>query len=112
MTLRIGYITRTYLQQGSQALTAISNKRAVKFYAMKEALLTVVSIIVAGSAVVSKKTAKFIIKLIQRDCSQQVQAEKLWLNDATGARDYTNRAKSYKVNGDEYMAAAKWCSKW
>lgn len=74
MTLRIGYITRTYLQQGSQALTGISNKRAVKFQAMKEALLTVPSIILAGSAVVGKKTAKFIIKLIQRDYSLQGQA--------------------------------------
>jgi len=67
MTLRIGYITRTYLQQGSQALTGISNKRAVKFQAMKEALLTVPSVIIAGSAVVGKKTAKFIIKLIGRN---------------------------------------------
>lgn len=67
MTLRIGYITRTYLQQGSQALTGISNKRAVKFQAMKDALLTIPSIIVAGSAVVGKKTAKFIIKLIGRN---------------------------------------------
>lgn len=67
MTLRIGYITRTYLQQGSQALTGISNKRAVKWQAMKEALLTVPSIIVSGSAVVGKKTAKFIIKLIGRN---------------------------------------------
>lgn len=74
MTLRIGYITRTYLQQGSQALTGISNKRAVKFQAMKDALLTIPSIIVAGSAVVGKKTAKFIIKLIQRDYSLQGQA--------------------------------------
>lgn len=67
MTLRIGYITRTYLQQGSQALTGISNKRAVKFQAMKEALMTIPSIIVSGSAVVGKKTAKFIIKLIGRN---------------------------------------------
>ena len=67
MTLRIGYITRTYLQQGSKALTGISNKRAVKFQAMKEALMTIPSIIVSGSAVVGKKTAKFIIKLIGRN---------------------------------------------
>lgn len=67
MTLRIGYITRTYLQQGSQALTGISNKRAVKWQAMKEALLTVPSILVSGSAVVGKKTAKFILKLIDRN---------------------------------------------
>ena len=75
MTLRIGYITRTYLQQGSQALTGISNKRAVKFQAMKDALLTIPSIIVAGSAVVGKKTAKFIIKLIGRNYEKREAVE-------------------------------------
>ena len=75
MTLRIGYITRTYLQQGHQALTGISNKRAVKWQAMKEALLTIPSIIVSGSAVVGKKTAKFIIKLIQRNYAKEEAME-------------------------------------
>lgn len=66
MTLRIGYITRTYLQQGEQALTGIRNKRAVKLQAMKDALVTVPAIVASGSAVVGKKTSNLIIKLISR----------------------------------------------
>ena len=71
MTLRIGYITRTYLQQGEQALTGIKNKRAAKWQAMKDALVTVPVIIASGSAVVGKKTSNLIIKLISRSSSAQ-----------------------------------------
>lgn len=66
MTLRIGYITRTYLQEGEHALTGIKNKRAVKLQAMKDALVTIPAIIASGSAVVGKKTSNLIIKLISR----------------------------------------------
>ena len=66
MTLRIGYITRTYLQEGEQALTGIKNKRAVKLQAMKDALVTIPAIVASGSAVVGKKTSNLIIKLIGR----------------------------------------------
>ena len=67
MTLRIGYITRTYLQQGEQALTGIRNKRAVKLQAMKESLVAIPAVVASGSAVVGKKTSNFIIKLIGRN---------------------------------------------
>ena len=70
MTLRIGYITRTYLQQGEQALTGIRNKRAVKLQAMKDSLVAIPSVVASGSAVVGKKTSNFIIKLIGRDYSK------------------------------------------
>ncbi len=66
MTLRIGYITRTYLQKGEQALTGIKNKRAVKWQAMKESLATVPAIVASGSHVVGKKTTNIIIKLINQ----------------------------------------------
>jgi hypothetical protein len=69
MTLRIGYITRTYLQQGEQALTGIKNKRAVKLQAMKESLVTIPAIVASGSTVVGKKTTNLIIKLIGRSYS-------------------------------------------
>ncbi len=70
MTLRIGYITRTYLQQGEQALTGIRNKRAVKLQAMNESLVTIPAVVASGSAVVGKKTSNFIIKLIGRNYSK------------------------------------------
>ncbi len=67
MTLRIGYITRTYLKEGEQALTGIKNKRAVKLQAMKDSLVTIPAVVASGSAVVGKKTSNFIIKLIGRN---------------------------------------------
>lgn len=70
MTLRIGYITRTYLQQGEQALTGIRNKRAVKMQAMKDSLVAIPAVVASGSAVVGKKTTNFIIKLIGRNYSK------------------------------------------
>lgn len=70
MTLRIGYITRTYLQQGEQALTGIKNKRAVKLQAMKDSLITIPAIVASGSVVIGKKTTNFILKLIGRNYSK------------------------------------------
>ena len=70
MTLRIGYITRTYLQQGAQALSGIKNKRAVKWQAMKDALVTIPAIVASGSSVVGKRTSNFIIKLVNRKYSE------------------------------------------
>ena len=66
MTLRIGYITRTYLQQGEEALTGIQRKRAVKLQAMKDALLTIPAVIASGSVIVGKKTTSLILKIINR----------------------------------------------
>ena len=74
MTLRIGYITRTYLQQGEQALTGIRNKRAVKWEAMKESLATVPAIVAAGSSVVGKKTSNLIIRLINSKAQKEAAA--------------------------------------
>lgn len=67
MTLRIGYITRTYLQQGEQALTGIRNKRAVKLQAMKDSLVAIPAVVASGSTVVGKRTSNFILKLIRRN---------------------------------------------
>jgi hypothetical protein len=74
MTLRIGYITRTYLQQGEQALTGIKNKRAVKWQAMKDALVTIPVIVASGSNVVGKKTSNLIIKLIKSKKMEEQKA--------------------------------------
>lgn len=67
MTLRIGYITRTYLQQGEHALTGIRNKRAVKLQAMKDSLVAIPAVVASGSTVVGKRTSNFILKLIGRN---------------------------------------------
>ena len=69
MTLRIGYITRAYLQKGAQALSGVHNKRAIKRQAMIDAFVTIPSVIVAGSGVIGKRTSHLLIKLIKVDNS-------------------------------------------
>ena len=65
MTLRIGYITRTYLQEGASALKGIQNKRTVKRQAMIDAMTNVPAVIVAGSGVVGARTSKLLVRLVQ-----------------------------------------------
>lgn len=67
MTLRIGYITRAYLQQGSKALSGIQNKRIVKRQAMKDAFVAIPAVIAAGSSVIGKRTSHLLIKFVQKE---------------------------------------------
>lgn len=67
ITLRIGYITKSYLQQGSAALSGIKNKRLVKRQAMVDAIAGVPAVIAAGSGIIGKRTAQFMIRLIKRE---------------------------------------------
>lgn len=70
MTLRIGYITRAYLQKGAQALDGVQNKRAIKRQAMADAFLNIPPVIAAGSGVIGKRTSQFLIRLIRKDDSK------------------------------------------
>ena len=54
MTLRIGYVTRAYLTEGSQALAGVNNKRRVKRQAMKDALMAMPAVIAHGGVAVGK----------------------------------------------------------
>ena len=67
MTLRIGYVTRAYLQQGSKALKGVHNKRAVKRQAMLDAVTNVPAVIASGSGVIGKRTSNLIIHLVKKD---------------------------------------------
>ena len=67
MTLRIGYVTRAYLQRGAKGLSGVKNKRAVKIQAMKDALVDMPAIVASGSGIVGKKTTNFILKLMKRE---------------------------------------------
>ena len=66
MTLRIGYVTRTYLQQGPKAMNTVQSKRKVKLQAMKEAVVAVPSIVVSGSDIVGKKASRLILNVLKR----------------------------------------------
>lgn len=69
MTLRIGYITRTYLQQGQKALQGFHNKRVVKRQAMKDAIVAMPSVVMEGSSVIGIRTSNLILKLLKKDYS-------------------------------------------
>lgn len=56
MTLRIGYVTKAYLTEGSAALNGINNKRKVKWQARKSAVTALPSVVIKGGSVLSKKT--------------------------------------------------------
>ncbi len=75
MTLRIGYIMRTYLQKGPKALSGFKNKRSVKLQAMKDALKNIPSVIVSGSSIVGKRTSKLLLLLVER---KDVSLESRW----------------------------------
>ena len=67
MTLRIGYVTRAYLRQGSKALKGVHNKRAVKRQAMIDAITNVPAVIASGSGVIGKRTSNLIIHLVKKE---------------------------------------------
>ena len=75
MTLRIGFIMRTYLQKGPNALSGFKNKRSVKFQAMKDALINIPAVIASGSSIVGKRTSKLLVKLVER---KEVNLESKW----------------------------------
>lgn len=65
LTLRIGYITRTYLMQGASVLDGMKKKREIKRQAMKEAMVNIPFIIAAGSGVIGKRTSQFLLQLLR-----------------------------------------------
>lgn len=73
MTLRIGYVTRAYLQQGSNALSGFGNKRTVKKQAMKDAVVAVPAIIASSTGLIGKKAAKLILNIIKRGNKSDVR---------------------------------------
>lgn len=73
MTLRIGYVTRAYLQQGSNALSGFENKRTVKKQAMKDAVIAVPAVIASNMGLIGEKTAKFILNIIKRRSKSDVK---------------------------------------
>lgn len=64
LTLRIGYVTRSYLLNGSDAFTGYKNKRRIKRQAMKEAICNIPSIVVQGSKAVGGKTAQLVLSVL------------------------------------------------
>ncbi len=60
LTMRIGYVTRTYLTEGPAALSGVKNKRRVKRRAIKDSLKSMPGVIAHSSAAIGKTTAKVL----------------------------------------------------
>lgn len=83
MTLRIGYITRTYLQKGSKSLRGYQNKRIAKRQAMKDALVTMPSVVIEGSNVIGLHTTNLILRLLKKDYTSS-SSVKTWFKKMKG----------------------------
>lgn len=66
MTLRIGYVTRSYLVDGVNAFTGIKNKRKIKRQAIKEALSSISSVVSSGSSVLGKGISSMLQTILNK----------------------------------------------
>lgn len=65
LTLRIGYITRAYIQKGASQIKGIKAKRAVRLEAMREAFKTAPAIVAAGTADIGKKAGAMAMEVMK-----------------------------------------------
>ncbi|MDE6654921.1 MAG: YcjF family protein [Muribaculaceae bacterium] len=65
MTLRIGYITASYIRDGANAFHGLAAKRAVKRQAMKKAFTSLPTVIGAGSSVIGKTAASALLRIFK-----------------------------------------------
>lgn len=63
LTLRIGYVTRYYLVNGFKGFKEGDSSKTVKRSAIKEAILTMPSIIKESASVVGGKTASYLVSI-------------------------------------------------
>lgn len=65
MTLRIGFITASYIREGARAFSGFAAKRAIKRRAMKKAFTTLPKVITAGSSVIGKTATSVLMKIFK-----------------------------------------------
>lgn len=65
MTLRIGFITASYIREGASAFSGFAAKRAIKRRAMKKAFKTLPAVIGAGSSVIGKTATSVLMKAMR-----------------------------------------------
>jgi hypothetical protein len=65
LTLRIGYITRSYIKQGSKQIKGIKAKRKVRLEAMKEAFKNAPAIVASGTADIGRKAGSMVMDVVK-----------------------------------------------
>lgn len=63
LTLRIGFVTKAYLQEGPDALSGVKNKRAVKRQAMKSSFKALPDIVAGSAAALGKGLTGFVARM-------------------------------------------------
>ena len=67
MTLRIGYVTKSYLTEGAGALSGTKNKRYIKRKALKESFKSMPSVIANGSGAIGKTASSILTKMFKEE---------------------------------------------
>lgn len=67
MTLRIGYVTKSYLTEGAGALSGTKNKRRVKRKALKDSFKAMPSVIVNGSSAIGKTASTILTGIFKEE---------------------------------------------
>lgn len=64
LTLRIGYVTRSYIIEGAEAFTNYSSRRKIRRRAMIDALSAIPGVTYRGAKCIGSKTAKHIMEFL------------------------------------------------
>lgn len=70
LTLRIGYVTRSYLVEGSEAFTGYEQRRRIRRKAIKESMMALPSVVAKGLKGVGGKAAKLFASLVAKGGEQ------------------------------------------
>lgn len=67
LALRIGYVTKAYLQEGQDALSGVRNKRTVKRQAIKSAFKALPGIVAGSASTLGKGITGFVARMASKD---------------------------------------------
>ena len=70
LTLRIGYVTKSYLQEGPQALSGVKNKRAVKRQAIKAAFKSLPGVVAGSASALGKGVTGMVARMVAKEDKQ------------------------------------------
>ncbi len=67
LTLRIGYVTKTFLKEGPEALSGVRNKRAVKREAIKSAFKSLPGVVAGSASALGKGITGLVARMASKD---------------------------------------------
>ncbi len=67
LTLRIGYVTKTFLKEGPEALSGVKNKRAVKREAIRSAFKSLPGVVAGSASALGKGLTGFVARMASKD---------------------------------------------